>query len=192
MNKFSALLETFATYQSTVIIVGDFNILCDVADDVHTARLQDLLNASGLQQHVNKPNHTNGHNLDLIITTVDTQLSNIYVDPPVFSDHDLVTCSLPFSSQSVNQRCLKLSHRLNTVDKLAILVQVQASSLCVFSLVDLPLTALCASYSTVLRRILDDLVPAKATIAKDCPRSSWFDSDCRNCRRLTRSLKTLL
>ena len=74
MNKFSALLETFATYQSTVIIVGDFNILCDVADDVHTARLQDLLNASGLQQHVNKPNHTNGHNLDLIITTVDTQL----------------------------------------------------------------------------------------------------------------------
>ena len=105
------------------------------------------------------------------------------------------------------------------VDKLAFSVRVQASSLCAFPLADLPLDALCvsystilghildalcasystilrhildalcASYSTILRHILDDQVPARAIIVVDCLKLPWFDNDCQNCRRLARLLE---
>ena len=177
MDEFSAVLEVLAIYQSTVIIAGDFNIHCDVADDVHTARLLDLLDAFGLRQHVDKPTHVSGHTLDLIITAVDTILSHLHVDPPnILSDHSLITCNLPISLQPVDRRRLRLTRRLNMVDSRIFSARVQTSSLCVFPLEDLPLDALCARYSAVLSNILDDLAPTKAIMVKDCPKSPWFDS----------------
>ena len=189
MDEFSTALEVLATYKSTIAIVGDFNILCDVANDAHAARFLDLMDTFGLQLHVIESTHISGHILDFIIIAVDTQIFNVYVDLPILSDHGLVTCNLPILPRPVDRRCLKLFRRLNKVDKLAFSIRVQASSLSTFPLADLPLDALCASCSTILRHILDVLVPAKAIIVKDYAKSPRFGNNCRDCRRLVRLLK---
>ena len=87
-----------ATYHSSVLIASDFNIYCDVDEYVHADCLLDLLDAFGLQKHVDKSIHARGYTLDLIIPTVGIQLSNVYVDLSILSDHSRVTCTLPISS----------------------------------------------------------------------------------------------
>ena len=51
-----------------LLITGDFNIQVDVFGDSDRARLLEILEAMGLEQHVDKPTHVSGHILDLVIT----------------------------------------------------------------------------------------------------------------------------
>ena len=76
IDEFSAVLQVLTTYHSTIMIAGDFNIHCDVANDVYAAHFLNLQDAFGLQQHVDELTQF-GHILDLIITAADSQLSNV-------------------------------------------------------------------------------------------------------------------
>ena len=46
-----------------------------------------------MQQHVSSPTHTAGHTLDVVITQITTVIK-MGVDPPVFSDHSLITAEI--------------------------------------------------------------------------------------------------
>ena len=71
-----------------LLIVGDFNIHVDIPRDPNAIRFLDLLSSMGLDQHVDKPTHTSGHTLDLIITrNSDTLLPTRPLTDYLFSDH---------------------------------------------------------------------------------------------------------
>ena len=57
-----------------LLITGDFNIQMDVEADTGAVRLRELLESTGLKQHVTAPTHISGHTLDLIITRLSDQL----------------------------------------------------------------------------------------------------------------------
>ena len=89
------LFEIIATYKSDVIILGDFNIHVNDVNDQHGQRLLQILDDFNLIQHVVGPTHTLGNTLDLVITSSATAPLLTRADPPVYSDHGLVTCLLP-------------------------------------------------------------------------------------------------
>ena len=55
------------------------------------------MNGAGLVQLVNGPAHRAGHTLDVVIARTDTVVS-VVVDPPIFSDHSLITSEFLFGA----------------------------------------------------------------------------------------------
>lgn len=95
IDEFSNCLESVVLSKENLLIIGDFNIYIDVPSDPSTDRFMDLLDSFGLQQHVDKPTHTHGHTLDLVITR---KVRTIVNTPPMvesfFSDHASTTCQI--------------------------------------------------------------------------------------------------
>ena len=73
IEEFSTLLEHIAMLPGKVLILGDFNVHWDKADDPERQQCADLLQSSGLTQHVNFMTHIRGHTLDFIITRDDDE-----------------------------------------------------------------------------------------------------------------------
>ena len=68
LQEFAQYMDALSTASGQLIVVGDFNIHCDSADNQHTRKFLDLLNSMNLQQSVEEATHNKGHILDLIIT----------------------------------------------------------------------------------------------------------------------------
>ena len=88
--------KTVSTYNSQVLITGDFNIHVDLSSDIHADRLNSLISDYDLVQCVQEATHVLGHTLDLVIVRSDCAISNLLVDPPSLSDHGIIHYSIPF------------------------------------------------------------------------------------------------
>jgi len=69
-----------------------------------------ILSDFDLVQHVTSPTHTGGHTLDVFITRSGMQ-SHVMVEPPIISDHSMVTAAIKFDDvrrtemHSATRRC---------------------------------------------------------------------------------------
>ena len=70
-----------------------FNIHVDVADDVNTVRLHQLLQSFGFILNASKPTHNAGHILDLVISRRDVEVTDLSVGD-LISDHAFIRFSL--------------------------------------------------------------------------------------------------
>jgi len=94
-DEFSNYLEEITISPSPVFICGDFNLHLDNVTNPDTIKFLDLLTATGLIQHVDKPTHRRGHTLDLLITRCDEDLlGNFEVISQTSSDHAVVLCNI--------------------------------------------------------------------------------------------------
>ena len=90
------LFEIILLYKSSLVIVGDLNKHVDDLDDVHGKHFCDLLKSFGL---LSQPTHARGHTLDLIVTRPDSDVLDLCIDPPLYSDHSFITCKFPFATR---------------------------------------------------------------------------------------------
>lgn len=189
-EEFTSLLELLSTYSSNVVIMGDFNLHVDDVTDAAALRFLDLLDAFGFVQHIKGATHSCGHTLDLVITQPTCCPTHINVDPPVISDHGLVSCSLILARPSPVALRRKSIRRLHAIDDAAFITAVQQSSICsnIATLALCSTGELCALYMTELRRILDNMAPLVNVPVTDGA-APWLDGECRACRRRTRALE---
>ena len=75
-----------------------------------TISFLDILSEAGLVQLVNGPTHRAGHMLNFIIARTDTVVS-VVVDPPIFSDHSLVTSQFLFEASKESPAMTTVSKR---------------------------------------------------------------------------------
>ena len=78
--------------------MGDLNVHLENPDDIHAKQFTELLTSFGLTQHVDSPTHNKGGILDLLITRSDCAVENLRVDPPIISDHGVISGTLPHPS----------------------------------------------------------------------------------------------
>ena len=78
-TEFAQFLDSAVHCTDHLVISGDFNIHMDVPDDPDAIKLRELLETTGLVQHVTVPTHISMHTLDLIITR---HSDRICVSPP--------------------------------------------------------------------------------------------------------------
>ncbi|XP_068704548.1 uncharacterized protein [Montipora foliosa] len=111
--EFSQFLEHIVILPETILILGDFNLHVNTADDVNSKRFLDLLLSFNLKQHVLCPTYNGRYTLDLMITRSDDLfVSDVCTSVIVISDHSPVLCHLnpvkPLSkTKFVNFRNLK-------------------------------------------------------------------------------------
>jgi hypothetical protein len=160
-EELTSLLELLATYNSSTIITGDFNIHVDEVTDALALQFLDLLEAFGLLQHVKSATHMGGHTLDLIATQPDCCPTHIDVNPPVLSDHGLVNCCFTLARPPPPAQHTKTIRRLSSVDIMAFTDAIQRSTACndIAALAARSTTELCTLYKAELRGILDNMEP---------------------------------
>ena len=93
-SEFNSLLEAVLISGLPVTITGDINIHLNVDGDVHRAKLNDILAAFDLTQHVTMPTHDRGGLLDVVITAAADVLCDVAVTKTGRSDHSLVSWSV--------------------------------------------------------------------------------------------------
>ena len=61
-------MENFLTTNHNIAIAGDFNLHIDYQEDPEAQLFTDMMDALGLDCHINFPTHQSGHSLDLVFT----------------------------------------------------------------------------------------------------------------------------
>ena len=94
LEKFSDILERMNVFAAPLIIAGDVNIHLDVPS-IYSMRFKEILLDFDLVQHASGPTHVAGHTLDMMIThrSLDDATA-VSVEPPVISDHSLISCQI--------------------------------------------------------------------------------------------------
>ena len=76
-----------------IVIVGDANIHLDDSISPSTNIFNDIIFGCDLRQLVTRPTHEAGHTLDVVITNSCHAIKD--VDPPICSDHSLISAVIP-------------------------------------------------------------------------------------------------
>ncbi|XP_028399338.1 uncharacterized protein LOC114522790 [Dendronephthya gigantea] len=184
-DEFSKFLESVVLCTDLLLITGDFNIHVDVTDDADAVKLQELLESTGLQQHVNVPTHIHGHTLDLIITRLS---ENIIASPPrndhLFSDHMPVHCNLLVNKPDLKR--INISYRkIKSINVDAFRNDLSNSDLCK-NMLSMELNDLVDSYNDTLSSTLDRHAPVKCKTVIKRPTVPWFTEEVKLAKRARR------
>jgi hypothetical protein len=127
-EEFASVLESIVTRNSQLVILGDFNIHLEESTESSTSQFLELLKQFGLVQHVKEITHCQGGILDLIITTDDTTVHELHVQPPIISDHSLINFILP-TLHSLPFHTIRMVRGWKSLDYMAFSRAIQDSKL---------------------------------------------------------------
>ena len=75
-KDWTELLRLHACSNSDFLIVGDVNLHLDVLDNPNTQKLNNLLEEFNLQQHIQEQTHVDGHTLEVLITSANSDIAS--------------------------------------------------------------------------------------------------------------------
>lgn len=189
-DEFSQLLESVATYQTSLFVVGDVNIRLDRPADPHTVQFCSIVSSSGLVLHQTSATHRRGGTLDVVLSRVNDGMPPFTVNSidAGLSDHHFlqwsVTCACPPEQlKTVYRRSWK------NLDTAQFRAAVTASPLCCRDVWPDDVSQLANIYSTAITSILDSLIPISSFQHRPRTSDPWFDADCRMAKRQTRRLE---
>ena len=184
-GEFTTILESLATFNSQLVILGDLNVHLENPGDGACITLNGILDSFSLVQHVNSPTHSAGGLLDVIITRSDCTISNPRVDPLTISDHDLIACP---ASPVFTSRRVRGWKRL---DRDRFRGALSAGPLCQDEdyYDGMSASELFDVYTSTIRETPDRLVPLHDIVSRFRPSTPRFDAECRSVKRGARLLE---
>jgi Reverse transcriptase (RNA-dependent DNA polymerase) len=133
----------------------------DEIDNSHTVKLTQALESHGFAQQVIGSTHTEGHTLDVVITSASARMNNLVVNPPVYSDHYLTDFSSDINCTQAKRKIM-FRHPVAKIDKdsfAADLTAVMQSNSSSDGLEDTH--ALFSHYDVVMAQLVDKYAPLK-------------------------------
>ena len=105
LKEFADLMKSVILSKERLLVLGDFNIHVDVANDFDAVKFIDVLESVGLEQHVTEPTHIFGHRLYLFITRrTETLVGSGPRSCRYLSDHSVVRCSIRINKPRLKPR----------------------------------------------------------------------------------------
>jgi len=172
-----------------LIVVGDVNVHLDCPALSTTKQFVSLLGVYDLLECVQQPTHNRGHQLDVYITRSDQLQPVIRVDPPIISDHSLITATYNIELNIVNNRPRVPRRRWRTFN-----VDDFTSDLIASDLICNPpddVSELFTCYDETLTQLLDKHAPVVYVTQYARPSSPWFNTECHLAKVKTRKLEKL-
>eukprot|EP00057_Strongylocentrotus_purpuratus_P013391 XP_011667865.1 PREDICTED: uncharacterized protein LOC105439979 [Strongylocentrotus purpuratus] len=178
---FRSLLESVTVDCHHLLLIGDFNIQVDNAENKDAKVFSDVLYSVGLAQHVTAPTHQTGHTLDLVITRKDKHpLLDTSCITGLPSDHNAIVCTLNFTRPPSTKKLIKC-RKLKDIDVEHLIADVRSS------LSDLPGVTcpsdLAEQYNHVMEDLLDNHAPEKTVLISVRPNAPWYNEDVREAKR---------
>ena len=185
LDEFSEFLESAVLTMEPLIIVGDFNIHLDCTENHDAVRLGELLDSTGLKQHVTVPTQIHGHTLDLVITR---QSDNIINTSPwtdcLFSDHLPVFCLLQLEKPSLVKSCISY-RKIKSINFANLREDIVRSDL-FQNYQALDLNELVHCYDNTLSTLLDSHAPLITKTVVKRPIVPWFTEEVKEAKRQRR------
>ena len=186
-DEFAQMLECCSSYKNC-IVTGDVNIHLDCTSATTTKRFEALLDNFGLADRVCQPTHIMHHQLDVFITRCDQQQPVIHVDPPIISDHSLLTAVYSVTvgnSNPVRPEVRRRKWRSLNIDNFV--ADLLSSDLVCGQPKNVDDFFDC--YNNTLSSLLDKHAPVVTVKQYSRPLSPWFDSECHVMKAKTRKLE---
>ena len=101
MEDFSKYLESLLITSSRLIVCGDFNFHMNDLHHPDAKKFQELIDSTGLKQHVEVATHKSGHTLDILLTRESESISSLDVHEDLISDHCAVQFEINLSKPSL-------------------------------------------------------------------------------------------
>jgi hypothetical protein len=184
MTEFSLLLETLIISPGQLLITGDANFHVNDTSDRDAIAFLELLDSSGLCQHVQEATHRCGNTLDVIISrSSDELISDVTVINGLPSDHKAIKCHVDVHKPAAVKIEVE-SRNLRGIDLVQFRRDIEISSLCNEADSDgHDSSSLVNDYETVLSGLLDKHAPLRTRTIVHRPNTPWFDEKLRNSKR---------
>jgi exonuclease III len=184
-NEFSEFLDAQVLSRGRLLLIGDFNIHVDNPTGENVSNFLNLIHSTGLEQHVTKPTHKDGHTLDLCITPNEsTYLKDISVDNLDISDHYSVFIHLSLL-KGTHQKHTVTYRKMKAIDVSKFTKDIE-TSLLTSTHNQLPLMEMISQYNNELHRILDEHAPQKSKSVIQRPNTDWYDDELRAAKQKQR------
>ncbi len=188
MEEFEEFVSQLALCPGPMIIVGDFNIHCDQSNDPEAMAFNGLLQAYGLQQHIQEHTHRAGHTLDLVIARdTDTIIKASHVKPNLTEkfDHHTIFCTLSLDHRPTSLAPV-MYRQWKGVAPAALAADI-ASGLCTSAS---DAETLLTSLNATLLQAADKHAPLKQRRLRTRPAKPWYTAEIHAARLLRRRLET--
>jgi hypothetical protein len=189
-TELSDVLDRVATQIDPLYVVGDVNIRLDRPDESPSKQFCDTLTSHGLTCRVTGQTHNRGGTIDVVATREDLPAPHITVTDAGVSDHSLLwwTSSSSDKPDPIYTTSTRRQWRHLDVDDFRF--ALTQSSLCrPEEWTGLDVDGLATLYDTVVGAILDHLIPARTVTCRRRSSDPWFDQECRDAKRHTRTLE---
>ena len=195
-KDWSKFLRQFAGNHSEVVFLGDLNFHLNDLNQSSTKKFTNILTQYDLIQHVNKPTHTAGNILDVVITKPDSKIvvESVVVHNPGIADKDghvtlnhHFAISFEFSYSKPSPSFKKIQYRnlrdINTKKVTEQITHLQlpkklANCSCVDKMVSL--------FETHMRNLIDDNCPIITRTVVERPNTSWYTPELLAAKQLKR------
>ena len=84
LDEFADYMENFLTINHNIVIAGDFNLHIDHQEHLAAQLFTDMMDALGLECHINFPTHQSGHSLDPVFTEALNEMKVIRCNPGTY------------------------------------------------------------------------------------------------------------
>ena len=188
LTEFSRLLDLLINMPGKLLVVGDFNLHVDLADDGPARRFRDLVDSYGLCQHVKEATHVHGHTIDLVLSRQsDNLVSDAFVSE-LIGDHFAVISVLrahrpPLPRKVVSFRSLSSIDVDQLMADLKLIPMIAEPSSTMEGLIE--------QYNIGVAGVINSHAPTKTRSFAIRPENQWFSSDIAAMRRLCRKFECI-
>ena len=191
-KDWTELLRLHTCSNSDFLIVGDVNLHLDVLDNPNTQKFNNLLEEFNLQQHIQEQTHVDGHTLEVLITSANSDIASQIIvfdtnfcndDGQPIQDHHAIKWRMKGAKKSlmvekfVMRDWRNLCHNSFSQDLHNTLSASISQS-----------TDLVKTYNDVLEQIRDIHVPEK-TKSKSRKLNPWYTDKLRKMKTKRRQLE---
>ena len=197
MTEFSEFLSSLVIKTDNIIVLGDFNIHMDDANNSLASAFQSLIEHIGFFQHVNAPTHKGSHTIDLVLT-YGAQIEQLAILPqcPSLTDHSLITLKTTIDSTAPNSICYH-TRRITSqatsdfIDKIPSLLEPLMTQYTLKGPPPSPtqVDQLTDNVIDALYTTLNSIAPLKKKIRKQDKIAPWYTAQTRSMKQAARKLE---
>ena len=196
-EEWPKFLAEFALEDKNTIITGDLNLHLDNQIDRETMRFNDVLQSSGMKQHVNEPTHVRGHTLDVVITReVDKIINNLEVTDPglldnlgkISNDHFAITFNV-LAAKPPPVRKIVSFRKIHSINVDEFREEIANSEAFKNSLLIDDIDQITDTYNKELIKLIEKHAPLRTktiTLRPNCP---WYTEEIFEAKHLKRKFE---
>ena len=188
LDEFGSYLESVLLTNSNLVICGDFNFHVDSPSNTDAQKFLELIDSTGLQQHVETRTHKCGHTLDLVLTRDSSFLTSTEVRNDLLSDHYSVFFELDMVKPALPKKEV-IYRKIKSIDLVKFRSDIVASGLPDFQHQDLDVVI--DTYNSTMLDILDRHAPIKKRIVSIHPDAPWMNDDIKQKKREKRKAERM-
>ena len=189
IDDFEDLIDSLVLSSGELYIIGDFNIHVEDPNNREGNMMTDLLSSFGLVQHVQRPTHSGGHTLDLVISKSSSLLPlTVTVHDLGISDHSVLFINLNLTKVSAYKSLTKTYRSIKRIDPLQFSQDILSSDLANAPTDSSP-NELAQLYNSVLVSLMNQHAPLKIGTFTHRNPAPWYTDTLRLAKQERRRLE---